>query len=86
MSQFCLREDGYLIQSGESRNSIKIYNSKLFLNNKLYGFVDSTNVFQLSTTHPDKASENSTPLGDEHDSVSHVQARSVGPGGSEESL
>ena len=81
-----LKERWSFIQSGESCNSIKICNSKLFLNKKLYGFcIDSTNVFHLSTIHPDKASEYSTPLGDEHASVSHVRAQSVGPGGSDES-
>ena len=80
-----LKERWSLIQSGESHNSIKIHNSKLFLNKKLYGFVDSTNVFRLSTLHLDKASENSTPLGDGHVSVSHVWAQSVGLGGSDKS-
>ena len=79
-----LKERWSLIQSDESHNSIKFRNSKLFLNNKLYGFVDSTNVFQLSTTHPDKVSENSTLPGDEHGSASHVQAQNVvGLGGSD---
>ena len=77
-----MRVNSILIQSGKSRHSIKIRNSKLFLNNKLHGFVDSSDTFQLCTTHLDQASDNSSPPGEGHD---NVQAHSAEPGGSDKS-
>lgn len=44
-----LRERWSLIQSGISRSSIKIRNSKLFLHNELFGSLDSDGVFQRSS-------------------------------------
>lgn len=42
-----LKERLSLIQSGIKRKSIKIHNSRLFVNNVLHGKVDSSNIFQL---------------------------------------
>ena len=85
-----LKERRSLIQSGKPRNSSKIHNSKLFLDNQLYlyGFLDANNVFQH--THPNSAvpTESDVPsditaLLAQGLSVSELslQFECVGPGG-----